>query len=180
MLTLAAVTPSALGEKLATAPAVRVVGPSQGVIDAIALAGLPVSASQIEMLAGSGNAMGNVSVRVVSISDRTDGTAKVKLRCQDNHECLPFYVLVHGVDHMKVTNAAIPATAVLNTTPPPNVIRGGDRAFLILETPDSRMSFPVICLQSGAPGQKIRVTSSDRKRSYDAEIVAAGLLKGSL
>jgi hypothetical protein len=93
---------------------------------------------------------------------------------------LPFYVLVHGIDRVKAATAALPKMRVFEVNRPLNVIRGGDRAILVLETSDSRLSFPVICLESGAPGQKIRVISSDHKRSYDAEIVAPGLLKGIL
>jgi len=61
-----------------------------------------------------------------------------------------------------------------------NVIRGGDHATLILESPDSRMRLPVICLQSGVLGQRIRVASPDRKQYYEAEIVSPGMLKGNL
>ena len=59
------------------------------------------------------------------------------------------------------------------------VIRGGDHATLILESPDFRMRFPVICLQSGVRGQRVRVASPDHKQFYEAEIVAPGMLKGS-
>jgi hypothetical protein len=119
-------------------------------------------------------------MKVVGMTDAAPGTIKVKLRCRDSHECLPFYVLVHGVDRVKVGSAKEGAMPLSKASSRQNVVRGGDRAILILETPDSRMSFPVICLQAGTRGQKVRVTSTDRRRFYDAEVVAAGILKGSL
>jgi hypothetical protein len=180
VLTLVAVIPIAASETAGSSSSAQIGGPLRRIIDALVSAGLAVSAHQIEMLSGAGNAIGNASVRVVSISGGAGGTTKVKLRCQDNHECLPFYVLVHGIDSVKVTNAAAIAEPLVDSIRPQDIIRGGDRAILILETADSRMRFPVICLQSGAPGQRIKVTSADRKRSYDAEIVAPGLLKGIL
>jgi flagella basal body P-ring formation protein FlgA len=42
------------------------------------------------------------------------------------------------------------------------------------------MSLPVISLQAGVLGQKIRVTSLDHRQFYDAKIVAVGLLEGNL
>ncbi len=110
----------------------------------------------------------------------TARTIQVRLRCQDNHECLPFYVLVHGIDDPKALGAEPKALRALAQAAMPATVRGGDHAILILETADSRLSFPVICLQSGNRGQKVRVSSPDHARFYDAEVVAAGLLKGSL
>lgn len=157
----------------------RIVSPVQRIAAAMDLAGLSVSPDQIELLSGNGNPV-SASMRVVSMTEATAGTVKVKLRCRDNRKCLPFYVLVHGVDRAKVGSAGVRVVAVAEATPAQNIVRGGDHAILILESPDSRMSFPVICLQSGARGQRVRVTSPDRKRFYDAEVVAAGILKGSL
>jgi len=155
-------------------------GPVQRMVNAMAAEGLFVSPHQIEMLSGKGHSSEGANVHVVNIAEVAAGTVKVKLRCQDNHECLPFYILVHGVDRVTLASAKVGEMPVIEANPPEKVVRGGDHAILILETSDSRMRFPVICLEGGAPGQKIRVTSPDRKRNFDAEIVAVGLLKGSL
>ncbi len=175
ILIILAVAPVAVSQTTAARSAISTLR----IMDAMALAGVAASPDQIELLSRVNGTAVNATMRVVNVSHAAAGTLKVRLRCQDNHECLPFYVLVHGLEPVKLGGAEVHTVAAAEPTPLHNVVRGGDRAILILETPDSRMSFPVICLQSGAPGQKVRVTSPDRRRFYDAEVVAAGVLKGS-
>lgn len=150
------------------------------VADAMAAAGISANPDKVELLSGAISMRESANVRVVNVSSGTGGIVKVKLRCQDNHECLPFYVLVHSLDTLKVDATKARTVPVVAASAPQNVIRGGDHATLILETPDARMTFPVICLQSGARGQRIRVASPDRRQFYDAEVVASGIVKGSL
>jgi len=168
-------TAVAMGQTGAT----RTVMSTQRVAGAMASAGIVVESGQIDLLSGVSTTRADASVQVVSVAHQAGGTVKVKLRCSDNHDCLPFYVLVHGIDGVDATpkmGGGVPvATASAN-----NIIRGGDHAILILETPDSWMRFPVVCLQGGVVGQKIRAASPDRKQFYDAEVVGAGLLKGKL
>jgi hypothetical protein len=153
---------------------------AQHVADAMVSAGITVNPGQIELLSGVSAAREGASMRVVSVTHRTGGTVKVKLRCRENYECLPFYVLVHGLDRVNERHSKTAAVPAVAATSPKDMIRGGDHAILILETPDSRMRFPVICLQSGVLGQRIRAASPDRKQFYEAEVVAAGILKGKL
>jgi hypothetical protein len=170
----AATVPAAMSQT----DAARSIISAQQVADAMAVAGIAVNLNQIELLSGTSGTRENAGVRVVSVTDQITGAVKVKLRCQDNQECLPFYVLVHGIDGANATRAS--AVPRVQASSPQNVIRGGDHATLILESPDSRMRLPVICLQSGSLGQKIRVASPDHRQFFDAEIVATGVLKGSL
>ncbi len=155
---------------------------TQRIVDAMAFAGIAVSPDQIELLSQTNRAPADATMRVVSVSNGTAGTDTfiAKLRCGDNHQCLPFYVLVHGMERLNEGSVGAPALPAIKASSMQNIIRGGDHAILTFETPDSRMSFPVICLQSGMRGQRIRTASLDRKRFYDAEIVGAGLLKGTL
>ncbi len=167
--------PAAVGQPTVTRNAVS----ARQVADAMAVAGIDVNASQIELLPGP-STEANASLRVVSVNDRATGAMKVKLRCLNNRECLPFYVLVHGGNGMKLRDARERESAAAAASPVQNVVRGGDHATLILESADSRMSLPVICLQSGVRGQTIQVASPDHRRHFNAEVVATGMLKGSL
>jgi len=176
VLAFAAVIPAAVSQPVVA----RIPSPAQRVVDALRLAGLVVAPDQIELLSGIRSTEEGASLRVVSTSDSNAGTIKVKLRCQDNHECLPFYVLVHSFDKPNVASARLQAVPAVAASPPQNVIRGGDHATLVLASPDSRMSLPVICLQSGVLGQTIRVASPDHRQVFDAVVVAPGMLKGSL
>ncbi len=152
----------------------------QHIAGALAVAGISVHESQIDVLAGVANAGENANLTVVTASKGTGSTIRVKLRCRDNRECLPFYVLVRGVDRKIASLSAARLMPAIEEAPVQNIVRGGEHATLILESPDSRMSLPVICLQSGTMGQKIRVSSPDHRQFYDAEVVAVGILKGSL
>jgi hypothetical protein len=170
-------TPVQMPSQTATA---RVLDPVPGIVDALASAGISVQPSQIELLSGASALGEGATVRIVKMTDAAPGTIRVTLRCQDNRECLPFLVLVHGAAPVKAGSVRSDAKAHVLPKLQQNVVRGGDHATLVLETPNSRMSFPVICLQNGNRGQTVRVTSLDRARFYQAEVVAPGLLKGNL
>jgi hypothetical protein len=181
VLTFAALIPAAVSQPVvARIPGSIQAGSVQQVVDALALAGVMVAPDQIEFLSGIRSAKESASIQVVSTSNSSAGMVKVKLRCQDNHECLPFYVLVHSLDKLNVGSARLKTVSAAETDVPQNIIRGGEHATLILESPDSRMSLPVICLQSGNVGQTIRVASPDHRQLFDAVVVAPGMLKGSL
>jgi hypothetical protein len=151
------------------------------VIAALVSAGLGVAASQLEFLSPVSASDRSPKLQVVGIENMSADTAGVKLRCTDNRECIPFYVLVHDPkgwgNRVKPLVAGNQRPAVASTV---RLVRGGDRATLILETADLRISLPVICLQNGIRGERIRVASADRKRFYRAEVVAPGMLRGSL
>jgi hypothetical protein len=125
----------------------------------MALAGVAVNPNQIEFLSGvaPSNLEESTTVRVLSVTNSLAGDSKVKLRCRDNHECLPFYVLVRMPGSNESEPSAevhtVPTAPAVAVSAPQSVVRGGDHATLILESSDSRMSLPVICLQSGVRGQ---------------------------
>jgi hypothetical protein len=171
-----AVMPVAMGQT----SVVRTAALAHSVADAMELTGTAVNPDQIEFLSGGSNIREGAEVRVLHATNRTDGAVKVELRCQDNQACLPFYVLVHGLDGVNLKLPEKRAQLVTAARAPQSLIRGGDHATLILESRDSRISMPVICLQSGQRGQTIRVSSTDRKQVFAAEIVATGMLKGNL
>jgi len=154
--------------------------PKQRVVDALARAGVVVDPHQIEFLSGSHGSGEGADLMVVSVTGGGSDAAKVKMRCRNRIECLPFYVLVRGLDGVNANSSRSGAVPVRPTVSPSDIVRRGDHATLILESPDARMSFPVICLQSGVRGQHVRAASPDRKHFYEAEVVAPGMLRGSL
>jgi hypothetical protein len=152
---------------------------AQQVVAAIRTGGISASPDRIEFLSGTGSVSESANLQFVSVTNGNAGTVKVKLRCQDRHECLPFYVLLHGADSVNGQKLGVRSGPVIQAGSPQNVVHNGDHATLVIETADSRIKLAVICMESGVPGQKIRVASPDRKHFYDAEIATAGLLKGS-
>lgn len=150
------------------------------IAEVLASSGLIVNVAQVEFLSEVSTTSDHAPLQVVSTATRAAGATIVKLRCHDNHECLPFYVLVHGSKAGAKIQLASDQEPLVETTSSPQVIRGGDPAILILENADYRIRVPVICLQNGARGQRIRVTSKDHRRFFEGEVVRAGMLKGRL
>ena len=146
--------------------------------DALAAAGLKAGLAQIEFLSEVRTASDHAALEVVNTSKRANA-AMVKMRCRDSHQCLPFYVLVHQPQAAVKDPAGGPASPA-DATPFPRLMRSGDPAILILENADYRISLPVVCLQNGTRGQRIRVASKDHRRFFEGEIVRSGLLKGNL
>jgi hypothetical protein len=175
-----AATSLAISEPALSRATTRFAISTERVVYAMASAGIDVSPDQIEILSQVHSSTQSAPMTVVSVSKGGvgTGTIKARLRC-DHHECLPFYVLVHGFDRTSDKIPGIQSAPGPSADKLPSVVRGGDHATLVLQSPDSQMSFPVVCLQSGMPGQKIRVASLDHRRYYDAEIVTAGMLKGT-
>jgi len=153
---------------------------SQQIVDAMATAGLTTNLAEIEFLSEVSTTSNHAALQVVSTARRGTGGAIVKLRCHANGECLPFYVFVHnftirpGVQPVKAQQPAVETASFSQ------IVRGGDRATLILENANYRISMPVVCLQDGARGQKIRVASRDHRRFFEGEVIGTGMLKGSL
>ena len=157
----------------------------QRVASAMADAGWKVRSDQVKLLSQVTTADGNGRLQVVQVTHWQD-KLKAELRCNDPGACLPFYVLV---DKDKTTEkAAENVTAGVRATPTQSeaepgtekpVMRSGDPATLKFIDKGLSITMPVICLESGRQGQKIRVTSADHRRFYKAEIVGPGLLKAT-
>lgn len=151
------------------------------IVQALREGGLRVTADRIEILSSVRSRQPNASLRLIRAGEWQDGTLKAEIRCDERSACLPFYVLVHdatGVPDVvsrKPVCQAKSSLAVLKT----HDVHVGDRAILIFEGNESRITVRVVCVQNGDRGQKIRVASRDRKHFYQAEIVEPGLLRGS-
>lgn len=169
---------------LAAPPARFAISP-QRVTEALATAGVAATPAQVKFLSPVSSTVENSDLEVVNVSTWVGDTAKVELRCHDHRACLPFYVLLSHAGtadlrgaHSTATNSRpgtripVPATQA--------VIRNGDSATVVFEDTALRITMPVICLESGSRGQKIRVVSTDHKRYFKAEVVQAGLLRATL
>lgn len=60
------------------------------------------------------------------------------------------------------------------------MIHVGSRATLLLEGRRIHIQLQVLCGQSGDSGDKIQVTTMDRKQVYTAEILASNVVRGDL
>jgi len=156
---------------------------TERVAAALTAHGLPVKTSQIQFLSEVRTADQDAPLQVVSVSDATPGSSKVRLRCRNSGECLPFYVLIPSLNPEKRSLASLlpgGGSPVIKASSVQYLMRRGDLATLYLENLNSRIQLPVICLENGERGQKIKVTSKDHRLFFEGEIVASGVLRGTL
>lgn len=129
---------------------------------------------------------------------------RLRIACRDRSECLPFFAIATypeatgtSASHAKADQQPVPArslpaaravaevpvasTAIkaTNSSETP-LLRSGSPATLDFDGERVHVRVEVICLESGATGDKIRVATRDHKQIYVAEIVAPRALKGTL
>jgi hypothetical protein len=149
--------------------------------------GLTVSDDQISFPANIVTASVDPLLDIDSVEPMTDGAgdshhrSKVKLVCHSPQLCVPFYVVVG-----RSLGSALPVFTTHNgialapAETLPISVRIGNRATLVVDTGQMHIELPVICLQNGAVGARIRVVSPDHKQSYTATVVSSTLVTGSL
>lgn len=152
----------------ALAPAQRVMVSPSYVANAVAH-GVGVEAESVTVLS-SVMALESEPKLIVGATERLDAQrSRVQLRCKDAAACLPFYALINAPLAKKTVNR--PQAALMKTG-----------AHVVLVFDDSRMhvQVPVIALEAGAIGKAIRVASVDHRHTWKAEVVSAGVVRGSL
>jgi hypothetical protein len=157
----------------------------QRVANAMSDAGWKVSPGQVKLLSQVTTSR-DTWLQVVQVKHWQGNQLKVELRCHEPRSCLPFYVLVN--EGGKADKAGLTADAgadtdgkqaALEMPVEKPLIRSGDPATLKFADKGLSITMPVICLENGQRGQRIRVASADHKRFYKAEIVGPGLLKAT-
>ncbi len=150
------------------------------ILGALHSSGIPVAAEQIEQLSEMTAAEQNPLLKVLSV-DMMDGESdKVLLRCEHANACLPFYVLVHwGHSGQRFgsrpgqsdENSALSGSRSQNL-----LVRSGKIVKLVLDGNYIHMTLPVLCLQSGGRGQRVRVISKETKKRYVAQVTGPGVV----
>ncbi len=155
---------------------------STDVTAAIVGQGLPAEGLTVRLASSMTSSVANPELRVQSASMVTAHEARLRIACANGSECLPFLVTANWpgtVPAVTLPTQYKQAGAAAGSHVSP-ALRVGMPATLELEQGRIHIKLQVICLESGATGDKIRVTTKDRKQSYVAEIVNPTLLKGSL
>jgi hypothetical protein len=170
----------------AVAAPVRAIITADEVAAAISAAAMVVSPDQVTLLTEVVAKSNAPSLKVESIEQWGNHRIKVRLGCEDQDDCLPFYVAVR----FDQENGAKPAGPRSDKTPSVGarptqgqqafVVRSGSRAVLLIDGGHVHVRLNVICLENGATGQNIRVECKDPKQTYVAKVVNGGVLRGSL
>jgi hypothetical protein len=156
----------------------------EGILGALHSSGIGIAAGQMELLSEVTAAEANPLLRVVSVDVQNAESDKVLLHCERPNTCLPFYVLVHWGPPKDDAPDQTGHAGDRLTQPGPRteglLVRSGKFAMLVLDGNYIHMTFPVLCLQNGGRGQKVRVISKDTKRRYLARVVGPGLVTSLL
>ncbi len=96
--------------------------------------------------------------------------AHVRLRCDSDTTCRPFYATVHLAP-------GTPAPALVKAE---SILRPGTHASMLIDSGRIHLRIPVTCLGSGAPGAQIRVAGPKNARYYQATVVDETTVRGTL
>lgn len=153
---------------------------------AIGDAGLQVTASQVSLQTDVVAKTTAPILKVISVGAWAANSSSVRLACVSSEECLPFVVTVRRHPTDRADGAAIASNTQrsqhpsIETSTSKVVLRSGSPAVLLLEGGHVHIRLAVVCLQSGAVGQTIRVAGRERDHTYLAEVCSDGMLRGLL
>ena len=146
---------------------------------ALSNAGTPVTPGQVTLMADVVATTNRPSLQVDSVQARGDRQVRVRMSCATAQECLPFIVEVN-VPWGSAPHAFTSARAPRNRETAPIVVRSGSAATLLIDQGRIHIRLQVVCMESGAMGQTIRVQDRISKRIYLAQIADETRLRGGL
>jgi hypothetical protein len=155
---------------------------SNRVVEALHDAGISARPSEVEFLASVPVTAPDVALRISGWRKLDSGTFWVRLTCRHTQDCLPFFILLHPSDPSIVPSfPVLPESdihpAFVKKVRKPLLVRAGSRATLLLQSGPARITTPVLCLDNGALGNRIRVKNPATKQILSAEIVGRGLVQ---
>ncbi|WP_128911451.1 hypothetical protein [Granulicella sibirica] len=167
---------------------------------------LPLDGAQVRLAVAMSASVATPLLEVKAVSMTTPYRAQLKIVCRNPVECLPFYVAVSWPED--APQPRIPADVLQqsraskgslgkvltesNRDHPSNersgieisqsgvALKPGAPATLVMDDERVHIRMKVVCLQGGAAGDKVRVSTVDHKQAYVGEVVSPTLLKGSL
>jgi len=179
---LLAVEPGVLPIGAAERPS-RLVITVEQIAEALRASGVRATTQEIEPLCTVTAAQVNPRLKVVKVEPFDGNSVKVRLQCERTSICLPFYVVLRWQTHDGLRDSMSSwqqAAGQRRVKPEEILVRSGNSATLVFESPNMRMTLPVTCLQNGARGQRVRVISKDRKKIYMARVTGPGLVSSVL
>lgn len=196
LLHMAAAGPSMLALPLALAQAIppRPVLTAAQVIAAMQDRQLPTDGVEVRLAADITSAVTRPALEIQSMVPLNAHEVRLRITCRDRSECLPFFAVATysqaidptALEHDSKLRAAAATSVASTTTTPiapvltPVTMRIGSPATLDFDEARVHVRVDVICLENGASGDRIRVTTRDHKQIYVAEILSPGNLKGTL
>jgi hypothetical protein len=152
------------------------------VVEGMREKGIVIAPGQVKMLSTIPVREVHPLLEAMKIETLSADASRVLMRCEVRTECIPFYVIVNGLDPNQQlsgnTKVARPSSQTAALGAP--MVKKGGAATLEITAPEMVITVPVICLQSGWQGERIKVELADHSRTYLAEIVSPGLLRSGM
>jgi hypothetical protein len=153
----------------------------------ISASGMTVAPEQITFLTEVVATKPAPALKIRSVERIGSDRISARLECIQGDECLPFFVAIRTGGQSQEQIAAISTRYSITGVAPraAAVIRAGATVNLFLDGAHIHIRIPVKCLESGAPGQAIRVQTirvddkSDRL-VYTAQVVDGSTVRGRL
>jgi hypothetical protein len=150
------------------------------ILGALDSSGIRITPDQMEQLSSVTAANLKPRLKVVSVEVLDGESDKVRLRCEQPNTCLPFYVLLHWGQPGDEASALSGRQDGRATKPQDMWVRSGKAAVLVFEGDLIRMTLPVLCLQNGGRGQRVRVVNKETKKTYLARVTGPGIVTSIL
>jgi hypothetical protein len=145
--------------------------------------GITVRPAQVSLLATIPVRIEHPVLEVEKIEPISVDASRVLMRCADQVSCIPFYAVVNGLprgEQVADEKQAVRKSILEKPVRGPVMVKQGTTATLEIFSPDMLIRIPVVCLQNGRQGERIKVASIDRKQTYTGEIVTHSLLRSQL
>lgn len=157
---------------------------SKEVVQAMESKQLPVDGVEVVLPAHISTTVAEPALDVASVAVVDSHNARLRMECQVRSVCTPFYAAVHWSSAktlspqqiMSAHGAAIVAKAAAGQV----MLRSGSTAMMLIDEDRLHIRMPVVCMQGGAVGDKVRVTTPNHRQTFEALILNAQELKGSL
>jgi len=139
----------------------------------ISASGMAVSPEQVTFLAEAVATTPAPALKIRYVEKIGSERLSVRMECIQSDACLPFFVGIRiGPESEEQTAAISTRYSMTGSTPrAAAVVRAGTTVNLFLDGEHVHIRIPVTCLESGAPGQTIRVEDKGHRIFYTAQVV---------
>jgi hypothetical protein len=150
----------------------------------VSRAGVQILPEQVTLLTDVVATKVSPVLKVRSIERWSNERMMARLECENREECLPFFVGLRMGQRVASSGSLVEGAPFFSSGPAGTskafVVRSGSPATLMLDSDRVHIRLSVICLENGAPGQRIRVTGKDHRLVFTAQVIDGSLLKGRL
>ena len=148
----------------------------------ISASGMAVAPEQVTFLTDVVASRPAPALKLRSVERIGSDRISARLECIQGDECLPFFVAIRTGGQSEEQIAAISTRYSLTGVAPraAAAVRAGATVNLFLDGAHIHIRIPVKCLESGAPGQAIRVQDQSDRLVYTAQVVDGTTVRGRL